>query len=1070
MYSFYSVVMTIVGYISIAKDKRIYTLIAFGCILFFTSVSLSSAVAGNLSFDHATASGWYKEYGPQLAIDGDWNSVYAGTGKTNRITAYLKKTTVVSSIALYFSSTSYHRPRSYTVEACTPAGKWRLIAGYYSNSVPDRIMIHRVNPPLAATAIRVTADTLSTCNDNEIVEILINKEPMIKTNHINMPRPEILSARGVRVQPFDAMIKFYHHGDGMLFYAQNPVMRRVEPILVVSPLAAGADWFTKTYGEGRFKFSAPFDFTTNGLTLFLSGPENVRQIMALQNESGKCVLKQICRQADLSDNRRNQVNALGLVLRLPVEYWQGAEWTVFGKTGTLSRIHRPVGVLALPGDWTDIYPEDGNGGQFIFKCADGNRQLRISCEGIPVKAVRIAPRSGTFGHFFDIYIVVKGGLKKSAQVISSDFRAEWNIIFDGDFVRPWWRTFGFEKEPGTNILSTSPAVLGIKQPVDKQMYVDPVALASQIMDTNNGFYGAVTIEGGDRINRGPSLPLATRELMSQLVRRYLLTSSAEDLKHIAAALDYLSSTVAPWGQYGDIRWGGWCEDPFMWNITGHAQAVEVVRQGSTRIEPLRLRYWMTALRTLYRAGVEGLRNRIAFKNDIGANVATYSVQVYELARYFRDTEGQKAALQGMDFALSIGRIQHGLQRDYSYSHGNQFDTGYYRWLLEKTAEWRNLTKNSEYALSGESLANYYGMVDAFKWLYDNGLLNSMTSHPKNRLVSVINNAVYGNIDDAITEPLKKRMEYQKSWGTEKIERLVVDDSGLPLGQRWFDVAGLLVDRNIRRYISIWWNANAFSRDDIKGANANYNAKIPLGAFYLRYRDSMREVCIPADNIHYSGAVLVDGMYSESDWATGFPNYKDSVLSAPVKVGSNTVLAAVMKIRSAEHPQLMVRVLMTTVITPEGIIRVISSPEQQKDLTIIDQALVLRDMQTTNTEYPVDNPVNKTKTLTLNWRKLYGNIKYYWTLSSDNIDGAQLYSHVAPAKVWQLKAEWPASKEAATAWAITKAGSKSKKTFITATSVFHHIRLTDGNIIIAADRRIAVEESGSATNAVIIVPH
>ncbi len=328
------------------------------------------------------------------------------------------------------------------------------------------------------------------------------------------------------------------------------------------------------------------------------------------------------------------------------------------------------------------------------------------------------------------------------------------------------------------------------------------------------------------------------------------------------------------------------------------------------------------------------------------------------------------------------------------------------------------------------------MQEAFHWLLDNGQLNTMAAHPKNRLIEPDLRSLKPHGPESLWGPVMERAERARAQGKEALATLVVDDSGLPVGHRYFDVAGMLVDRTAERYLSFWWNAGAKVRDDASGPNANYNAKVPIGSFYLRPRAHHRELTVPSDNFHHSGAVLAEGMEALEDWATGFENYAGSRLSGHLRVGDAHIFVGDVRCRSRSQRQSVARFTMTTVITPTELVRATSGPTQPNANPVILQPLVVR---AASEQAPAIEGVE--------WQPLSGGIVYEWSLSDEPVDGSQRYATMPAARVWRLRGRWTGTEPLATAWRVATAPDSAGWAVEELTPRVQRLRSPDGTQLI-----------------------
>ncbi|MFA9477379.1 discoidin domain-containing protein [Phycisphaerales bacterium AB-hyl4] len=994
-------------------------------------IGCGTAAASNTQQMEATATGWWQDANPSLAVDGDWRTTYVGTGDNNAIEVAFAEARQIESITIGFHTQSHHRPRAYRIELQKPDGRWTTVANM--KQLPEDVAAHELEAPATATGVRITATQLSTSNNMSIRQIVFNSRLWTSTTSLDLPRPTLVHNPAVRVQPFDARLKFYHHGDGLLFYSQGDY-NRLDAMLVVSPLAADAKWFTSSYGMGRHRFSGPFVVDDSQVAVEVTGSAGRHRLAVEQLPDAVKV------RDTFQFNRESSadVEAVGLVFRLPVDFWAGGQWRVGSHTGELAPVAKATGELATFDDIVVLPVVDVEGMVTVeLRPSSGRGTLTLQIASEQLAELRYVRRSGFSGHFIDLYAIRRNpnGRAQDDQLASYDWR--WRVRFDEALARPWWESFGHDSHESVRQLLNTDATV-----VANRAGGSSGREGEQILDPDSPFHGAVADTGGDRNGLIEAMPLHTRNHVIQLARRFRQTGDDKDLPAIMAGLDYLAATVAPWGQFGDIRVGGWVEAPFFWDIVGVAEAIEVVRSHS---DDDRVSFWLAGVHRQYQAVVTGTQHRLRFKDDIGPNMVTFAVQLFRMARYFQEDTGGDLAYDAMSFALAMDPSPYGgLQQDYSYTQGNQFDTGYYRWLLNLSFDWHALTKGTAWELKGEDRDRWEQMQEAFLWLYDNGQLNTMTAHPKNRLHEgdVRPMRPYGN--EALWGPAKQRADYLHAHGPEALPEFVADDQNLPLGSRHFDIAGMFVQRTSNRYISFWWNERSRARDDAAGANANYNAKTPLGAYYLRNRQAPRELTIPSDNIHYSGALLAEGMDNLEDWATGFENYVGSRLSQPIDIGEATLFVADVICRSKRLADAPTHMMMTTLIAPSEVVRAVSAPAQPNATPITLQPLVIR---AKNDREPA--------LASIEWESLFGELPYDWSLSEQPIDGSQQYASLPAANVWRLRAHWPATEPLATAWRIAHQPTTAWAVEAVTPTV-HHLYALGGTRIIVVKEAVQVD--------------
>lgn len=990
---------------------------------------------GGVKIAQVKGTKWYKDYTPEKSIDGKLKTAYAGIGSKSQIIYYFKKIEKISLITVLFSKKSYHRPQKCSISIQLQDASWKTVKKI--DNIPEPLEAIKLQTPIMAKALKIQAVKMSKSKDFCINEVILNQKIYTSTRNSDIPRPALYHKKELNVQPFFPLKKFFHHGQGILFYSTPNIPKgRVEAILVVTPLSANKAWFINKAGIGIHHNIELLPVDRKLMKYSLQGPSGIHKF-ALHNNEDKVVLDQFYKPVD-SKYSQNVV-ANGLVLRFPYYIWKNAKWQLGKHKGYFVPSNRPSGVNSVKSEAKFIDIKD-TGVPFKMIFTLPYCKIEVTAKNFnPAKAV-ILNKSGIFGFFTDVCLVPSKGVcippgKQQA------FKCEWDIKFSGNFVRPWRQAYELSDADIERLSDIDPTPLKLKKLI-KACAGKKIDISHQIMNQSNPFYGANFKLGKESINQ--EIPLSTRSLALELAAQAAATKAPETFKRAAAALDYLSSTISSCRQYGDIRMGVWSLKPFMWDATAYAQAIECMRLAGANKE--KLIYWRSGVHLLYAGGLDEMSEKIKFKTDIGANIATYAMQLAVLSKYFKDNAGMVAATKAMEYAITPNVGDDGIKKDYSYRHGNLFDISYYRWLNKVAGTWSDTYKGTKLDFKGESLNNYNQINNVIIWMFDNGLLNTMTAHGKNRL-SFNKPGFPAYFKDWFRKPVAHLNAVRRTKDIAKIEKFVDDAAEFPLGFHYFDVAGMLVERSKQIYMSVWWNSQVTVRDNLhSGVNPNYNVKTPFGAYYMRVRNMCREVTIPSDNYHYSGAILADGMEEMKDWAHHFDNNKGSKVYKPVFFDGGAVLCAEVSLRARKAPNKIAKYFMTMIVTKDGLVRCITAPAQSSAPKVSEHPMVLRQYLSTPVDVKNIKVANEYKTFTLCWEKLAGKINYKWKLSDNNIDGSQRYSFIAPAKVRILNGSLDLSQPLTTAWELRPLNAPKITSKLELSLKKHKIILTDKTVI------------------------
>ena len=973
-------------------------------MLYGVLVSLPSLCPA-IEVEKVDGSQWYKDQSPERSIDGKLETSYVGIGERSYLVYRFKKSEKLSRIMVIFNPKSWHRPEKCRISIQLQDSSWQTVKQF--SKMPKTSELIDLQVPVIVKAVKLEAEVMSQSKNFCIMEIKFNDKIYTNTLDANMPRPYLYHKKELHSQLFVPLKKFSHHGEGILFYSTpGSVNGRIEAVMAVTPLSADEKWFIDQVGVSYHNNIGQLPVDRDLMKYTLRGRSGTHTLV-LHNNKEKVLVEQT--YEPVNSRYSKNVIANGLVLRFPYYMWKKAKWQIGKYHGNFIPSERPRGFTSIKNSkFIDFDKTSGSNLKLTFSLPNGTIEL-IPKNFSLVKAV-ILNKSGIFGTFTDVCLVPdKGICKKNGE--QQAFKCQWDIMFKGNFVRSVKQAYGLSEKQVKKLADTDSTVFNPDAMI-KAYSGKKIDVSRQIMDKKSQFYGAnFVIKSG----MDTEVPLATRDLAVQLAVKAAATKDPEALERASAALDYLTSSISSVSQYGDIRVGEWELKPFMWDVSPYILAIEAMRL--TGVSREKLVYWRSGAHQLYIGGKNEMLEKVKFRTDIGANVATYAVQIADLSKYFRDDSGMLDAARAIAYAMTPDVADDGIKKDYSYRHGNLFDIGYYNWLVQLIGRWSDKYNDTKWAFKGDDLNNYNQINNVMLWMFDNGMLNTMTSHGKSRL-SHIKLGFSSYYKDWFSRPALHLENVRKNGNFKEVEKFVDDSPELPLGFRYFNNAGMLVERSRQIYLSLWWNTHVRVRDILKsGVNPNYNTKTPFGAYFLRARNRFREVTIPSDNYQYSGAILVDGMQDMEDWAHRFDNNKGSKAYMPIYFDGGAVLCAEVNLRARKAPDKVVKYYLTVIVTEDGLVRCMTAPAQNASPKVYEYPLALRQYLSSPVDLKSIKVADKYKTFTLCWEKLAGQVDYRWKLSDKLLDGNQIYSFIAPARIRILEGCLDLSRALRTAWEV-----------------------------------------------------
>ncbi len=841
------------------------------------------------------------------------------------------------------------------------------------------------------------------------------------TNDLSLKRPAVRCFKGIRYQPVELHLKFFDFDAGLMLYTESGKIKRPSPLMLFFAFNQPIRKFAgRRYYLNHSHITKPIIADSDKLIVTVRNKMSEDRLQFV-NEKEKLVFIHSGKFLRAAGNVPEQA---GIVIRLPVWIWNEGSWSMDDKSGRFHRSSKGFTYAAAKKLPIEIKSNSNitlnlpdNRGRVIIKSANRyDAAYYMNC-------------SGNLGMFFDLFFVKN--LKKGTQSNRADNVREdkFEMRFEGNVVPEIWRTFSLSKEKYESLkLKTLLPHPSFGQAGNMKLIKK--LMPFQCMDKSNCFYGAIfSSSHTSDSNYWLDVPIQTRNFVYNLARQwhkegneYYQNTNA--FERIIAGLDYLSTATTPFGQYGDIRLKGWTITPFLWGIMPVAESIYYIQN---RVSPEKRQNWLAMLIHLYSSAEKHLRDSIDGHTGDGANLMTYAQQIFDLAIVLDDSDGKSLAHKGVHCAIEPEfHPKNAIRSDFSYRQGNLFDVGYYHWLVATLASYISVADGTRWALTQQEQCWLRKICEAFVWLYDNGLLNTMTSHPKNRLSlkpfpKAIADKMSSQVSGLSTICAQSYQWRNLKTNAEKEKFVSGSDIKLPMGQHWFSLAKFFIKRTPKYYASIWWNDRTQVRDF--KCNSNYNAKIPAGAMYFRWLDAPREVTIPSDNIHYSGVVYLKDMREVKDWASGFENYKGSELLSPISDGDCSILAGKLLICSKEHPNRKIRCLKTVVLTKDELITfdtvlsskywrdVILEPVVLRRYIAIPQKIAINNKEIDmdklgqsnkrTQKYQITNDAVLTLATTA-FQFTVDNLVGDIDISKNFIDGSQRYSFYPPAKVIEVK--------------------------------------------------------------------
>ncbi len=876
--------------------------------------------------------------------------------------------------------------------------------------------------------------------------VVLAGKRIFSINDIHLARPELKCKSDVHYQPVELHLKFFDFDAGLMLYTTSGKIKRPMPLILFFAFHQPIEKFSgQRYYLDHANISAPIQVSGDKLTIHTKGKisEDVLQFL---NHKHKLIFQHKL----ISTEQANRLKQIGIVVRLPKWIWKQGGWQVGNKKGVFTPAKSPN----RPAE--KILSRLDKNSKLLLRLPGGKGTIiiRAKCSYDELYYLNC---SGNLGMFFDLFFVKNISVKQDIGKLAED---AFDISFEGKIVPEIWETFSLSQEKYEKLKSlklTPHSSFGRQR--GNERFVDK-CLPYQCMDKSNAFYGAVfKFSNNAEGHFWHDIPVRTRDFAFNLMRlykrngtKYYNRSSA--LERISAGLDYISQATTPFGQYGDVRLRGWGIMPY---LSGIMPIAEIVYYIGDEISAERKQNWLATLFHLYNAAEKILENNIRTRSGDGANLMTYSQQIFDVATVLNDAAGKNLAHEGVHCAIEPEfNPKYGVRRDFSYRQGNLFDVGYYHWLVTKLGSYVSVSHKTQWALTDEEQNWLENICRAFVWLYDNGLLNTMTSHPKNRLSLKLfpeRIALFAKEKVNGIETVSRQSYRWRGLKTNKEKESFVckDNESLPVGAHWFRLAKYYIRRTKMYYASVWWNSNVSVRDF--EFNANYNAKVPLGAMFVRWISQPREVSIPSDNINYSGIVFLKDMLDVKDWASGFENYAGSELLGPLVANNYSLLGGRIVIRSRQHPKRKVYCLKTVILADNEIIvldtikespywrDVVVQPFVLRRYTDLAQKITVNGKELSDSEikngYNVNetfNLVSATSVFNFVLKNCVGNVN----LSKTAVDGSQRYSFYKPAKVLRVWLK-PASSKGGTVitrWRSQRSKSESDKAKIIATNMAH----------------------------------
>ena len=616
------------------------------------------------------------------------------------------------------------------------------------------------------------------------------EEGIYTTNSLYLQRPELRCKGGIHYQPVNLHLKFFDFDAGLMLYTESGKIKRPQPLILFFAFNRPIKKFAgKRYSLNHSQIVKPILVDKNSLSVTVKNGIS-EDVLKFLNMDNRLVF---IHSSQLLKNSGSLPKQEGVVFRLPKWIWDGGSWSLGNKSG---KFHQNV----INSDRKAYkLPVEVSSGTSLILTLPKNRGKLIIKASSQYEAVYYLDCSGNLGMFFDLFFVRHSPVAKKLPRDIAKGQDRFEITFAGKVVPDIWETFSMARKEYDNLKSQrllSHPGFG----AHGNSKLVELLKKYQCMTKNNCFYGAIFKNSNTaNSNYWLDIPIQTRNFLVNLVRLWhsqgtSYYNDSSSFARITAALDYLSTATTPFGQYGDVRLPGWTITPFLWGIMPVAESIYDIQD---KVSPERRKNWLAMLNNLYKSAKQHLKTDIDTHHGDGANLLTYAQQVFDLAMVLNDDNGKSLTQRGVHCAIEPAfHPQFGVRKDWSYRQGNLFDVGYYQWLLSTLASYVSVSDGTRWALGKEEMGWLKHICGSFVWLYDNGLLNTMTSHPKNRLSrkpfpKVIANKMNSEVSGVGTISTQSYRWLQLKTNAEKEKFVSGNDCKLPMGIHWFSKARIL---------------------------------------------------------------------------------------------------------------------------------------------------------------------------------------------------------------------------------------------------------------------------------------
>ncbi|MCD4825728.1 MAG: hypothetical protein K8S55_14135 [Phycisphaerae bacterium] len=697
-------------------------------------------------------------------------------------------------------------------------------------------------------------------------------------------RPFVRHNRNLKFQPYETPHRYLNMGSGFFIYGYNREYRTSTAAMILGCLKSpGKDLrgrHSNRNGFGRHSWGG-FEMQSNEkMTINLNYRWKFSEdTLEITNE--KDCLRVVQKTRFL---KTTSLRAIGAMIKLPTKYWDGGRWTVGNKSGTF---HKGLDKsIVLPSAKT-----------LVFNLAGSDFSIEINLHE-KVKEIVINRHDFALGNY-EIYIVSEGSLAKKPRVFKagSDYSLSYDIKTAGRFPDPLIDEKGWETRGRSWILRRP-----LKEFAADTRFNDERVkreIAYQILDKNSEFYGMCNtpypkgVSGrADHFDRPV---LRTRDILKQICPAYCNRKSKyyhnkEMGNRLSACLDYLSAAInRQSAQFGDIRRRGWSKAPCTLRNLPMAQAIVALARHHD-VPDRKIAYWVRSYE--YRWKNSDLQDALVGikKKAIGFNAVTKIFNAARGAKFLEKNSFMPEFAKGMSVAFGINTNPvFGVKSDFSHRehHPNFFDTTYYLYMLNYICDYYRLTRGTEFEFRGKNKKTLEGILDAAIWLHDNALVTPITSDARARLLGGHH---YKRAFEILRNeyPAAMTVYHQIKVRNHKTGKKAVASSKrrLPAGFKWFYNPGMLVARTDDYYCAV------VAKPRIIAMCVNswgFNAKMPMGGFYMRTMGQPRECVVPTDNAFFSGVTLVDGMQHKADADDEFMNNDGSRFVDSIQLGKDAAL-------------------------------------------------------------------------------------------------------------------------------------------------------------------------------------